>query len=205
MPVAPRLGHTDGMAVAVLGERIACFPSEADAPFFVRAYAEVPAILDELDDARARLREIDNGLVQRLKSEIDELYEETQRLHAAKEEAEARCARVAAECANYAAQARAGRRAAKQALELGERVARLQALDDGLCEKLEQQVADLKRENEALRSAKAEADALCARLAGDRAAMVGKVRAGVAAARRALDLTQRVSELQRTLDEVRSQ
>ena len=45
---APKLTHSEGLAVVATGEHITQFGSEAAARFFVEAHREVPALLEEL-------------------------------------------------------------------------------------------------------------------------------------------------------------
>jgi phage terminase Nu1 subunit (DNA packaging protein) len=77
MPIAPKLAHSDGMVVVMLGGRPVLFPSEADARFFHEAYNAVPALEAEVKTLRA---EIDEGELHKARARALELEAERDQL-----------------------------------------------------------------------------------------------------------------------------
>lgn len=77
MPESPKLAHSDGAVVVVLGERSVVFPSEADARFFHEAYTLVPALENEVATLRT---EIDEGRLHTALARAKQLQEENAKL-----------------------------------------------------------------------------------------------------------------------------
>lgn len=53
IPTKPKLREADGMQIVMSGDHTTQFACDAEAQFFVKAYEEVPGLLDELERRRA--------------------------------------------------------------------------------------------------------------------------------------------------------
>ena len=71
--VRPVLGYTNGVAVAVMADRVIQFPSEESAQFFMNAYDVIPQLLDLVDELERRQ---DPALVDKMVSDIAALQRE---------------------------------------------------------------------------------------------------------------------------------
>jgi hypothetical protein len=111
MRVAPRLHHSDGMVVAVLGERTIVFPSEADARFFVEAYIDIPNLVGEVASLRTWL---DEGALHAAETRARRLEAENVALRARKAVLEGQLGDLAGRAAKSAQRARVLASALKQ-------------------------------------------------------------------------------------------
>lgn len=110
----PVIGHSNGMLVAVQPAGVVQFPDEFSARFFIAAHAELPNLLDELEELERRQ---DPGLVDGLVTEIASLKRELERATLARMDLERVLAQQAEDLARANRGVATGVRVARQLVE----------------------------------------------------------------------------------------